>query len=272
MLRAAQEANHLFPTRVPAAGRARRAARHGRRHRRGVRVPVLRRGQLHHRPGHRRQRRSSHMSDRFDLDGRVAIITGGGTGIGRGAALVLAEHGADVVLAGRRPEPLQSTAAEIEALGRRALPFSTDVTSPQQCEQLVDDHAGRVRPRRHPRQQRRRGAAPSRSRWSEEEWHHVIALNLGGGGLPVAGGRQADDRAGQGRDRQHLLGRQPARHAAGGALRRRQSRGEQPHRIDGRRLDPQGRARQRHRGRRGPGRDPARRRRRATGSTRKRSG
>ena len=43
------------------------------------------------------------MSDRFSLDGRVAIITGGGTGIGRGTALVLAEHGADVVLAGASP-------------------------------------------------------------------------------------------------------------------------------------------------------------------------
>ena len=57
------------------------------------------------------------MNGRFSLDGRVAIITGGGTGIGRGAALVLAEHGADVVLAGRRPDPLESTAKEVEALG-----------------------------------------------------------------------------------------------------------------------------------------------------------
>ena len=78
------------------------------------------------------------MSDRFSLDGRVAIITGGGTGIGRGTALVLAEHGADVVLAGRRPEPLESTAAEIEALGRRAFSAPTDVTSAQECDRLVD--------------------------------------------------------------------------------------------------------------------------------------
>ena len=56
------------------------------------------------------QRRGSHMSDRFSLEGRVAVITGGGTGIGRGAALVLAEHGADVVLAARRAEPLAATA------------------------------------------------------------------------------------------------------------------------------------------------------------------
>src|SRR6478752_5910929 len=82
--------------------------------------------------------RSTFMTDRFSLDGRVAIITGGGTGIGRGAALVLAEHGADVVLAARRPEPLAATAAEIEALGRRALPVPTDVTSPDQCQELVD--------------------------------------------------------------------------------------------------------------------------------------
>ena len=57
------------------------------------------------------------MNDRFSLEGRVAVITGGGTGIGRGSALVLAEHGADVVLAGRRPDPLESTAKEAQALG-----------------------------------------------------------------------------------------------------------------------------------------------------------
>ena len=70
------------------------------------------------------------MSDRFSLEGRVAIITGGGTGIGRGAALVLAAHGADIALAARRPEPLESTAKELRALGRRAIAVPTDVTKP----------------------------------------------------------------------------------------------------------------------------------------------
>ena len=70
------------------------------------------------------------MIERFSLEGRVAVITGAGTGIGRGTALVLADHGADVVLAGRRPEPLAATAAEVEALGRRALTVPTDVTDP----------------------------------------------------------------------------------------------------------------------------------------------
>src|SRR3954447_12477186 len=78
------------------------------------------------------------MSDRFDLTGRVALVTGGGTGIGRASALVLAQHGADVVLAGRRPEPLETTAQEIEALGRRGLALPTDVSSAEGWRQLVE--------------------------------------------------------------------------------------------------------------------------------------
>jgi NAD(P)-dependent dehydrogenase (short-subunit alcohol dehydrogenase family) len=119
------------------------------------------------------------MSDRFSLNERVAIITGGGTGIGRGIALVLADHGADVVLAARRPEPLASTAREIEALGRRALSVPTDVTSPQQCEDLVDvtlrefGHVDIL--------VNNAGGAQTKSlmKWTEEEWHNVVALNLG---------------------------------------------------------------------------------------------
>src|SRR6476620_10487269 len=103
-----------------------------------MRVLVLGRGQLHHRTGHRRQRRSSAVSDRFSLEGRVAIITGGGTGIGRGAALVLAEHGADVVLAARRTEPRDATAKEVEGFGRRAVAVPTEVTKPDEGRRLVD--------------------------------------------------------------------------------------------------------------------------------------
>jgi len=85
--------------------------------------------------------------DRFDLTGRIAIITGGGTGIGRSTALVLAEHGADLVLAARRIEPLESTAREVEALGRRALVTPTDVVDASACQRLVEatmDNFGRV--------------------------------------------------------------------------------------------------------------------------------
>ncbi len=68
----------------------------------------------------------------------VVVITGGGTGIGRELALRLAGLGADIVVAGRRPEPLESTAAEVRALGRRALAIPTDVRDAAQCAALIE--------------------------------------------------------------------------------------------------------------------------------------
>ena len=117
--------------------------------------------------------------DRFDLTGRTAVITGGGTGIGRGAALVLAEHGADVVLASRRREPLESTAEEIRTLGRRALPVSTDVTEPEQCHQLID--AALAEFGRIDILVNNAGGAETKSiaKWTDDEWLQVFALNLG---------------------------------------------------------------------------------------------
>ncbi len=50
------------------------------------------------------------IADAFDLSGQVAVITGGGTGIGQATALLLAEHGADIVVASRRLENIERTA------------------------------------------------------------------------------------------------------------------------------------------------------------------
>ena len=65
----------------------------------------------------------------FDLQGHVAVVTGGGRGIGRATALALARLGADVALLARTGEQIAAVGAEIAALGRRALPVASDVTN-----------------------------------------------------------------------------------------------------------------------------------------------
>jgi 7-alpha-hydroxysteroid dehydrogenase len=76
--------------------------------------------------------------DLFRLDGRVAVVTGGGTGIGRGIALGLADAGADVVVAGRRPEPLAAVVSELAGRSRRAMAVPTDVTVAAELAALAD--------------------------------------------------------------------------------------------------------------------------------------
>ena len=75
--------------------------------------------------------------DRFTVEGRAAIVTGAGLGIGRGIAVGLAEAGADVVLAARTESDLDEVAGHVRALGRRAVVVPTDVTDASACEHLV---------------------------------------------------------------------------------------------------------------------------------------
>ena len=70
--------------------------------------------------------------------GRVALVTGGGTGIGRATALELAGTGARVVVCGRRLEPLEETAAAIEADGGEALAIAADLREEDEVERVVD--------------------------------------------------------------------------------------------------------------------------------------
>lgn len=123
------------------------------------------------------------VSDNTGLAGKVAIITGGGTGLGKAMALSLAREGADIVVAARRLEAIEQTAKEVRDLGRRGLAIPTDVTDSRQVNQLVEsalsemgridiliNNAGIVR------EEQRKPI------WdiTDEEWHLGMDTNLTG--------------------------------------------------------------------------------------------
>jgi NAD(P)-dependent dehydrogenase (short-subunit alcohol dehydrogenase family) len=72
------------------------------------------------------------------LDGRAAVVSGIGPGMGRAIALVLARAGADVVLAARRETSMAPVADEVRALGRRAVCVPTDISDPEACGRLAE--------------------------------------------------------------------------------------------------------------------------------------
>jgi NAD(P)-dependent dehydrogenase (short-subunit alcohol dehydrogenase family) len=77
------------------------------------------------------------VTNLFDLGGKTAIVTGGGSGIGRQMAQGLAEAGADLVLCARKAERCEQAAAELEQLGVRALGLGCDVRDPDQVQAVV---------------------------------------------------------------------------------------------------------------------------------------
>jgi len=118
----------------------------------------------------------------FDLGGRTALITGGGTGLGRQFARILSEAGASVVLCARRVDKLEETAAEIEDKGGNALCVPMDITDAGQIAAGFDkaealgtvsilvNNAGTV-------------AEPSLLELDEAQWDQVLDTNLKGAWL-----------------------------------------------------------------------------------------
>ena len=116
----------------------------------------------------------------LELTGKVAVVIGGTTGIGRALAIGLAEAGADVVPTSRRSEQVESAAAEIEQRGRRSLRITSDVTDRKSLEKLRDgcvrefgkvdilvNSAGRTK------------RTPTLE-VSEAEWNEILETNLTG--------------------------------------------------------------------------------------------
>ena len=121
------------------------------------------------------------LEEKLSLEGKSVVITGGGTGLGREMTLAMARAGADLVVASRRPGPIQEVADMVCELGRKGVAISTDVTDSAQVNALMEsaiaelgkvdvlfNNAGIVRGQ---------GATPI---WdiSDEEWHLGIDTNM----------------------------------------------------------------------------------------------
>lgn len=117
----------------------------------------------------------------FDLSGKVALVTGGSRGLGREMVLAFARAGADVVIASRKLDACQRTAAEVEALGRKALPVACHVGDWQALDRLADaayERFGKVDVLVN-----NAGMSPlypSLAEVSEALWDKVLAVNLKG--------------------------------------------------------------------------------------------
>jgi len=134
----------------------------------------------------------------FDLTGRVAVVIGGTTGIGRAAALGFAKAGATVVASSRRENLVDETASELEALGSKTLRMACDVTGRGSLERLRDatvDAFGRVDILFVTAGAFAR--APSLE-MSEQDWTRVIEVNLNGSfrANQVFGRRMVEQKAG----------------------------------------------------------------------------
>ncbi len=87
------------------------------------------------------------VSALFDLSGRVAVVSGAASGLGRAMALAFAEHGADLLLVDRNADGLKATIEQARRMSRRAVPVACDVSAPSQVRALfgeLDREFGRI--------------------------------------------------------------------------------------------------------------------------------
>jgi 7-alpha-hydroxysteroid dehydrogenase len=118
------------------------------------------------------------MLSMFSLEGRVAVVTGGGRGIGKAIALGFAEAGTEVVVAARTATEIEKSAEEIRAIGRKAVPIVADVMASDQVTSMVNrslEEFGRIDILVN-----NAGGGPKRPalQQSERYWDAIMRLNL----------------------------------------------------------------------------------------------
>ena len=115
-----------------------------------------------------------------ELEGKIAVITGGSRGIGRLIAMKYAEAGANIVVASREKKYLDRVVDKIQALGRESLAIATDVSIPEQVDNLINkalDKFGRIDIMVN---NAGRGISTPPEEISTKEWDEIIGLNLTG--------------------------------------------------------------------------------------------
>jgi NAD(P)-dependent dehydrogenase (short-subunit alcohol dehydrogenase family) len=118
--------------------------------------------------------------EKFQLDGKVAVVTGASSGLGVAFARGLAEAGADVALGARRVDKLEQTKALVCSLGRRAIAVATDVAEPADCTRLIDQTVAQLGRVDILVNNAGVGTAVPGTRETPEQFRSVVDINLGG--------------------------------------------------------------------------------------------
>ncbi|MSQ28975.1 MAG: SDR family oxidoreductase [Dehalococcoidia bacterium] len=119
--------------------------------------------------------------DRLRLDGKVALITGGGSGLGQAMALAMADAGAEIAVSGRRIEPLQETQRLVQAKGRRCFVTQADVTDSAQVNRMIAEviaHFGHLNVLVNNAGGGGAGRDKTLLEFTDEDWRQGIDANL----------------------------------------------------------------------------------------------
>jgi NAD(P)-dependent dehydrogenase (short-subunit alcohol dehydrogenase family) len=118
--------------------------------------------------------------EKFQLDGKVAVVTGASSGLGVAFARGLAEAGADVALGARRVDKLEQTKAMVASLGRRAIAVATDVAEPDDCTRLIEQTVAQLGRVDILVNNAGVGTAVPGTRETPEQFRSVVDINLNG--------------------------------------------------------------------------------------------